>query len=82
MQYVRSGKNWKTPDVFPDGVNTQIIKITDKNNIDTEGYERGAGYTLASGKQLLCGGRCGISDGTDRSMCVCAHGRRHNEGTN
>ena len=34
---------------FPDGVNTQIIKITDKNNIDTEGYERGAGYTLASG---------------------------------
>ena len=34
---------------FPDGVNTQIIRIRDKNNIDTEGYERGAGYTLASG---------------------------------
>lgn len=49
MQYVRSGKNWENSGRFPDGVNTQIIKITDKNNIDTEGYERGAGYTLASG---------------------------------
>lgn len=34
---------------FPDGINTQIIKIGDKNHIDTEVYERGAGYTLASG---------------------------------
>lgn len=34
---------------FPDGINTQIIKIVDKNNIYTEVYERGAGYTLATG---------------------------------
>lgn len=34
---------------FPDGINTQIIRIADKNNIYTEVYERGAGYTLASG---------------------------------
>lgn len=34
---------------FPDGINTQIIRIADKNNIFTEVYERGAGYTLASG---------------------------------
>lgn len=34
---------------FPDGINTQIIRIGDKNNIYTEVYERGAGYTLASG---------------------------------
>ena len=60
---------------FPHGVNTQIIKITDKNNIDTEGYERGAGYTLASGSSCCAAAGCGISDGTDRSMCVCAHGR-------
>lgn len=34
---------------FPDGINTQIIRVADKNNIYTEVYERGAGYTLASG---------------------------------
>lgn len=34
---------------FLDGINTQIIRIADKNNIYTEVYERGAGYTLASG---------------------------------
>ncbi len=34
---------------FPDGINTQIICIADKSNIYTEVYERGAGYTLASG---------------------------------
>ena len=34
---------------FPDGINTQIIRIADKNNIYTEVYERGAGYTLATG---------------------------------
>ncbi len=34
---------------FADGINTQIIRIADKNNIYTEVYERGAGYTLASG---------------------------------
>lgn len=34
---------------FPDGINTQIMRIADKNNIYTEVYERGAGYTLASG---------------------------------
>lgn len=34
---------------FLDGINTQIIRVSDKNNIYTEVYERGAGYTLASG---------------------------------
>lgn len=34
---------------FPDGINTQIIRVADKNHIYTEVYERGAGYTLATG---------------------------------
>lgn len=34
---------------FPHRVNTQIMKVTDKENISIEIYERGAGYTLASG---------------------------------
>ena len=34
---------------FPHRVITQIMKVTDKENISIEIYERGAGYTLASG---------------------------------
>ncbi len=34
---------------FPEKINTQIIKVMNRNYILTEGYERGSGYTLASG---------------------------------
>lgn len=34
---------------FQNGVNTQIVKILDRNNIQIEIFERGAGYTLSSG---------------------------------
>ena len=34
---------------FGDRVNTQIMKVLDKNNIQIEIFERGVGYTLASG---------------------------------
>lgn len=34
---------------FPEKINTQIIKVLDRTHIQTEVYERGAGYTLASG---------------------------------
>ncbi len=43
------GSKLEKSERFPDGINTQIIRIADKNNIYTEVYERGAGYTLASG---------------------------------
>lgn len=43
------GEKLEQSERFPDGINTQIIHIADKNNIYTEVYERGAGYTLASG---------------------------------
>lgn len=43
------GRELEKSERFPDGINTQIIRIADKNNIYTEVYERGAGYTLASG---------------------------------
>lgn len=45
----RIGSELEKSGRFPDGINTQIIRIEDKNNIYTEVYERGAGYTLASG---------------------------------
>lgn len=34
---------------FPNKVNTQLMKVIDKENVEIEIYERGAGYTLASG---------------------------------
>ena len=45
----RIGRKLEQDKRFPDGVNTQIIRVRDRNHIDTEVYERGAGYTLASG---------------------------------
>jgi len=34
---------------FPNRINVQIMKVIDRNNIQIEIWERGAGYTLASG---------------------------------
>jgi diaminopimelate epimerase len=36
-------------DNFPNRINVQFLKVLDRNNIQIEIYERGAGYTLASG---------------------------------
>ncbi len=43
------GKYSETDPYFPNRINTQIVKVLDRNNIQIEIYERGAGYTLASG---------------------------------
>jgi diaminopimelate epimerase len=43
------GKYSETAKYFPNRINTQIVKVIDRNNIQIEIYERGAGYTLASG---------------------------------
>lgn len=39
----------ETARYFPNRVNTQIMKVIDENNIQIEIFERGAGYTNASG---------------------------------
>ena len=43
------GKHSVEAEYFPNKINTQIIKVVDRQNINIEIYERGAGYTLASG---------------------------------
>lgn len=35
--------------LFPNRINVQLLKVIDRNNIQIEIWERGAGYTLASG---------------------------------
>ena len=34
---------------FPERVNTEIMRVDDENQISIETYERGAGYTMATG---------------------------------
>jgi len=43
------GRYTEHADCFPNRINTEIMKIMDEYNIQIECYERGAGYTLASG---------------------------------
>ena len=45
----RIGKYSENARQFPEKINTQIMKVLDRTHIQTEVYERGAGYTLASG---------------------------------
>ena len=52
----RIGKYSERAACFPEGINTEIVKILDKNNIQIEVFERGAGYTLASAT-----GACGAA---------------------
>lgn len=46
---VRFGPAIETHGLFPNRINVQFLKILDRNNIQIEIWERGAGYTLASG---------------------------------
>ena len=50
---------------FPNRTNMQICKVMDRNNIAIEIYERGAGYTLASGT-----GACAAAAATRRMGLV------------
>ncbi|MGN0152491.1 MAG: diaminopimelate epimerase [Wujia sp.] len=43
------GEKIENSSYFTRGINTQIVQVTDRHNVRIEIYERGAGYTLASG---------------------------------
>ncbi len=43
--------------IFPNRINMQLLEIIDRNNIKIEIWERGAGYTLASGSSS-CAASC------------------------
>ncbi len=51
---------------FPNRTNVQLLKVLDRNNIQIEIWERGAGYTLASGSSSSAAGsvarRLGLVD--------------------
>jgi diaminopimelate epimerase len=43
------GPQLETHRLFPNKTNVQLVKVIDRGNIEMEIWERGAGYTLASG---------------------------------
>jgi len=45
----KDGAAIETHSMFPNRTNVQFLKVIDRNNIEIEIWERGAGYTLASG---------------------------------
>jgi diaminopimelate epimerase len=45
----RIGPQLEKHSLFPNRINVQLLKVLDRGNIQIEIWERGAGYTLASG---------------------------------
>jgi len=52
----RIGPHVENDPRFPNRTNVQLLKVLDRNNIQIEIWERGAGYTLASGSSSSAAG--------------------------
>lgn len=67
----RIGEHSENADCFPEKVNTQLLNVLDRTNIQIEIYERGAGYTLASGSCACAAASAAFRLGlADRNMYV------------
>jgi len=59
--------------MFPNRINMQLLKVIDRNNIQIEIWERGAGYTLASGTSSCAAStiarKLGLCDGDITVHC-------------
>lgn len=54
---LRIGPQVENHPLFPNRINMQLLKVIDRRNIQIEIWERGAGYTLASGSSS-CAAAC------------------------
>src|SRR5207237_8995192 len=54
---------------FPPRTNVQFVRVTDKRTLDIRIWERGAGYTLASGSSSCAAAAASVRNGR------CEHGR-------
>lgn len=65
-QAYEDGPFIETHEQFPKRTNVQFLKVIDRNNVQIEIWERGAGYTLASGSSSSAAAavahRCGLVD--------------------
>jgi diaminopimelate epimerase len=64
---LRLGPLLETHPLFPNRTNVQLVKVIDRSRIQIEIWERGAGYTLASGSSSCAAAaasvRLGLCDG-------------------
>ena len=60
------GPSVENHELFVNRINMQLLKVVDRNNIQIEIWERGAGYTLASGSSSCAAAsaayRLGLAD--------------------
>ena len=54
IDVIKTGAAVESHEMFPNRTNVQFAKVLDRNNVMIEIFERGAGYTLASGSSS-CG---------------------------
>ena len=67
----RIGNISESAEYFPEKVNTQLLNVLDRTNIQIEIYERGVGYTLASGSCACAAASAAYRMGlADRNMYV------------
>ena len=67
----RDGAALETHEAFPNRTNVQFMQVLDRNNIRIEIWERGAGYTLASGSSASAAAAVAHRIGLcDRSITV------------
>ena len=71
----RIGEHSERDSSFPEKVNTQLLNVLDRTNIQIEIYERGAGYTLASGSCACAAAVWDWRIGTCTSICLAARWR-------
>jgi len=53
--------------IFPKRINTQMVRVTGENEIEIRIWERGAGYTLASGSSSCAAASCAVHLGRVKS---------------
>ena len=53
--------------IFPKRINTQMVRVTGRNEIEIRIWERGAGYTLASGSSSCAAATCAVHLGRVQS---------------
>ena len=49
LELEKIGRKFENHKIFPERVNTEFVKVIDKNNIEMRVWERGSGETLACG---------------------------------
>ena len=66
-QACQLGPMIESHELFPNKINVQFVKVVDNHNIQIEIWERGAGYTLASGSSSCSAVSVGIAKGLIQS---------------